>query len=64
MRERIDADPEIVGGQLARTGDWASSEETPNLCATWELLDGLGGFEAAPGPDPLVLVSRSAASAA
>ncbi|MDI1481445.1 protein kinase [Polyangium sp. y55x31] len=61
VRERIDADPEIVGGPLARTGDWASSEETPNLCATWELLDGLGGFEAAPGPDPLVLVSRSAA---
>jgi len=59
VRERMDAEPEIIGGPLARTGDWAASEEAPSLCATWEMLDGLSGFEVAPGPDPLVLVSRS-----
>jgi len=58
VRENNDADPEIIGGPLARTGDWASSEEAPGLCATWEMLDSLRGFEVAPGPDPLVLVTR------
>jgi eukaryotic-like serine/threonine-protein kinase len=58
VRERSGAEPEIVGGPLARTGDWAASEEAPALCATWEMLDGLRRFEVAPGPDPLVLVTR------
>jgi eukaryotic-like serine/threonine-protein kinase len=60
VRERADGDPEIAGGPLCRTSDWAASEEAPALCATWEMLDGLDDFEAAPGPDPLVLVSRHA----
>ncbi|HRI67723.1 MAG TPA: protein kinase, partial [Polyangium sp.] len=51
-------DIEITGGPLCRTSDWASTEATQALCATWEMLDGLDDFEAAPGPDPLVLVSR------
>ena len=58
MRDRLDGDPEIAGGPLCRTSDWAASEEAQALCATWEMLDSLDDFEAAPGPDPLVLVSR------
>jgi serine/threonine protein kinase len=58
MHDRPDGGPEIAGGPLCRTSDWAASEEAPALCATWEMLDGLDDFEAAPGPDPLVLVSR------
>lgn len=58
VQERPDSDPEIAGGPLCRTSDWAASEETSALCATWEMLDGLDDFEAAPGPDSLVLVSR------
>lgn len=58
VRDRMDGEVEIAGGQLSRTGDWAAAEEAPALCATWEILDGLDDFEAAPGPDPLVLVSR------
>jgi len=58
VRERADSEAEIAGGPLCRTSDWAASEETSALCATWEMLDGLDDFEAAPGPDSLVLVSR------
>lgn len=58
VHERAESDPEIAGGPLCRTSDWAASEETFALCATWEMLDGLDDFEAAPGPDSLVLVSR------
>ncbi len=61
MHDRPDGDPEIAGAPLCRTSDWAASEEAPALCATWEMLDGLDDFEAAPGPDPLVLVSRHTA---
>lgn len=58
VRDRMDGEVEIAGGPLSRTGDWAASEEAPALCATWEILDGLDDFVAAPGPDPLVLVSQ------
>ena len=57
VRER-EVEPEIVGGPLARTGDWAAAEEVSGLCATWEMIQDLSGFWAAPGPDPLVVVTR------
>lgn len=60
VHQQSENEAEIVGGPLSRAGDWAASEEAPALCATWEMLDGLDDFEAAPGPDPLVLVNRLA----
>lgn len=63
VQQQNENDGEIVGGPLCRTSDWSASEEVVSLCATWEILDGLDDFEAAPGPDPLVLVNRPPAQA-
>jgi serine/threonine-protein kinase len=50
--------PEIVGGPLARAGEWTPRQDVPGLCATREAAGGLTGFEIADGPGDLVVLRR------
>jgi serine/threonine-protein kinase len=48
--------PEILGGALTRTQDWAPSADLQAVCATTEGIYDLDGFETEPGPDNCILV--------
>jgi serine/threonine-protein kinase len=51
--------PEILGGALTRTQDWAPSAELQAVCATMEAICGLDDLETEPGPDRCTLVVGS-----
>ena len=61
---RATSRPELLGGTLVRTEQWAPRENVEGLCATREAIDGLADLELGPGPGGLVTVTRRAGIAA
>ncbi|MGK4008702.1 serine/threonine-protein kinase [Sorangium sp. So ce1036] len=54
-------DPEILGGALARVGEWAPIEDVGGLCATPDALAGIDGLDTEPGPSGLLMIRQGAA---
>ena len=58
---RASSRPEILGGALVRTEQWAPRERVDALCATPTMIEGLPEVESGEGPGGLVTVTRCAA---